>query len=124
MERISSSQMIIFHHKITEKTGGSSRIRDRSLIESALNKALQTFDGKELYLDDLKKISVITYSLINNHGFVDGNKRIGVAMMLLFLQINGIKVKYTQQELIDLGLGIAAGKLKEEHIEDWIKRHR
>lgn len=58
-----------------------------------------------------------TFSLINNHGFVDGNKRIGVAVMLLLLRLNGINIKYTQEELVDLGLGVAEGKFNHEYIE-------
>jgi death-on-curing protein len=101
-----------------------SGVRDRSLLESAINKANQTFDGQDLYEGIHKKISVITYSLIKNHGFVDGNKRIGVATMLLLLKLNEFNIKYTQEELIEIGLRTAEGIYNEEDIERWILRHQ
>ena len=124
MNRISLDQLLLFQKKIIESTGGSSGVRDISLLESALGKAHITFDGKELYEGIPRKVSVITFSLIKNHSFVDGNKRIGVAVMLLLLRLNGYQIKYSQEELIDLGLGTAEGKYKEEYIEEWINRHQ
>jgi len=124
MKSITTEQIIVFHKKIISNTGGSEGIRDFSIIDSALNRAFATFDGNDLYESDLKKISVITYGLISNHGFVDGNKRIGVATMLLFLRLNDINIKYTQKELVDLGLAVAQGKYRESDIEEWIKRHQ
>lgn len=124
MKSVNLSQVILFHEKIISRTGGSDGIRDISLIESALNRAFATFDGKELYKNDLLKISVITYGLINNHGFIDGNKRIGIAVMLLLLKINFINIKYNQKELVELGLKVATGEYKEKEIEHWIIGHQ
>lgn len=115
-------QFIIFHKKIIKATGGSDGIRDINLIDSALNKAYLTFDGQDLYDGFYKKVSVITYALTKNHRFVDGNNRIGVAIMMLLLKLNGYTLKYTQAELVKLGLGIAKGKYSEEDIEQWILR--
>lgn len=61
--------------------------------------------------------------MVKNHGFVDGNKRIGVSVMLLLLRLNGIKLKYSQNELVNLGLGIADGSIDEKDIKQWIKKH-
>lgn len=124
MKTISLENVILFHKKIVAQTGGNSGIRDIGLIESALNRALITFDGKELYQEVERKVAVITHSLIRNHGFVDGNKRIGVATMLLLLKLNGININYTQKELIDLGLEIAEGKVDEDGIFTWIEYHK
>ncbi|WP_090117970.1 type II toxin-antitoxin system death-on-curing family toxin [Cohnella sp. OV330] len=124
MITITFDQLLHFHQKIMESTGGSAGVRERSVLESTLGKAEITFDGQELYPGLTRKISVITYSLIKNHGFVDGNKRIGVAVMLLLLRINGLKVSYSQDELVQLGLGTAEGRYKEQDIEDWIIRHQ
>ena len=123
MEMIALEEIIIFHEKIIEKTGGSQGIRDIGLIESAINRPFQTYDGIELYPEIESKISAITYSLINNHGFVDGNKRIGVSVMLLLLKLNDIKIEYKQEELVDLGIKIAENKCKEEDIKKWIESH-
>ncbi len=115
--------IILFHEKIIKKTGGSVGIRDRGLIESALNRAFVTYDGKDLYPSIIEKISVIAQSLISNHGFIDGNKRIGIAAMLVMLKMKNVKVSYKQQELIELGLKTAEGFMKEKDILNWIKEH-
>jgi len=124
MKIITIDQLLIYHQKIMEATGGANGVRNQGLIESALGKGKQTFDGKELYPGLTRKVSVVTFSLIKNHGFVDGNKRIGVAVMLLLLRLNGYSIRYSQEELVQLGLGTAEGKLTEQDIEEWIVRHR
>ncbi|MEW9701872.1 type II toxin-antitoxin system death-on-curing family toxin [Paenibacillus sp. SI8] len=124
MKTLEVSQIIAFHKKIVKATGGSDGIRDLGLIESALNKAFATFDGHDLYEGILKKISVLSFSIIKNHGFIDGNKRVGVATMLLLLRLNGITIKYSQEDLIEIGLKTAEGIYKEEDIEQWILRHQ
>jgi death-on-curing family protein len=123
MKDIELGDVLIFHRKLIEQTGGSDGIRDLGLIESALNRAYMTFEGEDLYKGLEDKISAITYSLINNHGFVDGNKRIGIAVMLLLPRLNDIKMGYSQQELISLGLGIADGSIEEKQIKHWIQNH-
>jgi death-on-curing protein len=124
MEFIDIENILLFHKKIVSKTGGSDGVRDLGLIESALNRGFMTFDGRDLYESIEMKISVISHGLIRNHGFIDGNKRIGVAVMILLLKLNDIEIRYSQQELIDLGLGVAEGKLNENHILEWIERHK
>ncbi|WP_338026009.1 type II toxin-antitoxin system death-on-curing family toxin [Abyssisolibacter fermentans] len=94
------------------------------MIESSLSRGIVSFDGKDLYKTDIEKISAITYSLINNHAFIDGNKRIGVSIMLLLLRINNINLAYTQEELIDLGLSIAENKIDIFDIAEWIVGYR
>ena len=123
MKTISLEELLVFHRKIIEKTGGSKGIRDLNLIESALNRAFVTFESKDLYRDVIDKIAAITYGLIKNHGFVDGNKRIGIAVMLFLLELNELKIRYSQKELIKLGLGIADGLMTEENLRNWIRHH-
>ncbi|MGG4214880.1 type II toxin-antitoxin system death-on-curing family toxin [Paenibacillus sp. FSL L8-0638] len=124
MKSLSLGQILEFHTKIIKATSGSDGVRDLGLIESALKKAEATFDGQELYEGSIKKISVITFALIKNHGFIDGNKRIGVATMLLLLRLNEISVKYEQEELVELGLKTAEGEFTEENIQKWIEEHQ
>ena len=81
MRLLTVPDIILLHKKLIEQTGGSHGIRDASLIESAANRALTTFDGQDLYTTLDSKIAAITYSLVSNHGFVDGNKRVGIAAM-------------------------------------------
>jgi death on curing protein len=124
MELLDIENILIFHKKIVSKTGGSEGVRDLGLIESALSRGLMTFDGRDLYESIEMKISVIAHSLISNHGFIDGNKRIGVAILILLLKLNDIEIRYTQQEIIDIGLGVAEGKINENDILEWIKTHK
>lgn len=124
MKAINLPEVLIFHKKIVEKTGGSGDIRDVSLIESALSRGDMTFDVKDLYPELTDKIAAITCGLINNHGFVDGNKRIGVSIMLLLLRLNEIDILYKQEELVDLGVGVAKGLIKEAAIKEWILKHK
>jgi death on curing protein len=120
MNRLEVQHILIFHRKIIASTGGSDGIRDIGMIESAINRGDASFDGEDFYGTVESKIAAITHSLISNHGFVDGNKRIGVAVMLMLLQMNSIAIAYSQSELVELGLGVASGKLSECDIEGWI----
>ncbi len=124
METVSIENVIVFHRKIIEKTGGSMGIRDEKSLDSALNRGFSTFDGEYLYKSDVEKISAITHSLISNHAFVDGNKRIGISIMLLLLKLNKIEITFSQAELIDLGLGVASNKYVFEYIVGWINEKR
>jgi len=124
VKTIDLEQLLIFHGKIVKETGGSNGVRDIGLLDSALKKPFITFDGQDLYKGLYKKISAITFSLIKNHGFVDGNKRIGVATMLLLLRLNNVSLRYDQSELVELGLNTAAGNYIEEDIEQWILEHQ
>ena len=117
-------QVVKIHRSLIEKTGGMDGIRDAQLLDSALKTPFQTFGGNNLYPNILDKASQLCYSLIENHPFVDGNKRIGVHLMLLFLKLNNIEVNYSQQELVDFGLDIASGKISKNDIKGWIIEHR
>ena len=120
---LSKEQIISIHAELVHATGGSIGIRDEGLLESAINAPFQTFDNKDLYHGLLQKAAVLGYSLIANHPFIDGNKRIGVHAMLVFLAINGIELSYTQQELIDVGLKTANNEFGSEDILKWIVNH-
>ena len=117
-------QVVKIHRSLIEKTGGMDGIHDAQLLDSALKTPFQTFGGNNLYPDILDKASQLCYSLIENHPFIDGNKRIGVHLMLLFLKLNNIEVNYSQQELVDFGLDIASGKMSKNDIKGWIIEHR
>lgn len=124
MRLLSVDEIIILHHKLIGQTGGSHGVRDMGLIESALNRGSATFGGVDLLKTPEAMIAAITFGLVNNHGFIDGNKRVGIAAMLLLARLNGIRLSYTQNELIVLGLGVAEGSIDEARIIDWIKEHQ
>ena len=123
MINLTLDQVKLFYRKIIDKTGGTYGIRDEGLVDSALNRGVSTFDGEYLYKSDVEKISAITHSLISNHAFTDGNKRIGVSVMLLLLKMNNILIEYTQKELIEFGLSVAAGEIGSDGIVKWINSH-
>ena len=85
MIRLSKEKVLALHELLTEETGGDPNIRDLDLLDSALESAFQTFDGAELYPTKEEKGARIGYALISNHAFVDGNKRIGMLVMMIFV---------------------------------------
>lgn len=123
MIRLSEEKVKLLYQLMVEATGGTFGIRDENLLNSALEGIFQTFDGKDLYPSKEEKGAMLGYSLISNHAFVDGNKRIGVYVMLTFLEVNGIRIDCSDEELITLGLGLAAGEIGYEGLLDWILDH-
>ena len=123
MIRLTKQQVIMLHQDVIAQSGGSPEIRDEGLLDSALNAPFQTFAGMELYPTIIDKAAHLGYSLIKNHAFVDGNKRIGTHVMLAFLMLNGIDVDYEDEELIQLILGVAAGKISSEQLLAWLQAH-
>ena len=117
-------EVVALHDKLIERTGGSHGIRDQGLLESAVYSAVSTFGDNEAYPTVEEKAARLMFSITNNHAFVDGNKRIGVFTMLMTLQLNNIKINYTQAELISLGLSVADGKTEYVEILDWIMEHK
>ena len=116
-------EILSLHEKLIEKTGGSGGIRDIGLLESAVYSAENSFDDVEQYPSLEEKAARLMFALTNNHAFVDGNKRIGVLTMLMTLELNGIVLKFSQRELIELGLSVADGFWNYEQILYWIKEH-
>lgn len=116
-------EIIGIHEKLVETTGGSNGLHDRGLLESAVYSANASFGDAEVYPTVEEKAARLAYSLINNHAFVDGNKRIGVFVMLMTLKLNHIKLLYTQEELSGLGLDVASGKAAYEDVLAWLREH-
>lgn len=110
----------MLHEQLIKETGGSSGVRDRGLLESAIEAPFQTFDDLELFPTVQEKAARLGFGLIRNHAMVDGNKRIGTHAMLVFLAMNGIKLQYTQKELYTEIFEIAAGEKNYEDLLAWI----
>ncbi len=109
---------------IAAETGGSVGVRDEALLESALETAFASFGGREFYPTKEEKGARIGYSLISNHAFVDGNKRIGMYVMLTFLEVNGIHMACSNEDVVTVGLGVAAGEMDYEALLKWVREHR
>ena len=101
MIRFSKEKVLLLHQLMAEATGGSVGVRDEGLLESALESAL-----------------------ISNHAFVDGNKRIGMYIMMAFLEMNGIRIQCSDEELVHAGLSVADGSMGYEELLQWVMEHR
>lgn len=124
MKRLSKEQILLLHTQLIEQTGGSNGVRDYNLLESALETPFQTFLDTDLYPTVQAKAARLGYGLIKNHPMVDGNKRIGTHAMLVFLALNGIQLSYTQKELYEIILDVAAGKAEYEDLLVWVLNHQ
>ena len=124
MIKFSKDKVLLLHKLIAQETGGSVGVRDEGLLESALEVAFSTFDGQELYPTKEEKGARLGYNLISNHAFVDGNKRIGMYVMLTFLEVNGIHMDCTNKDVAETGLAVASGKMDYNSLLKWVKDHR
>lgn len=124
MIKFSKDKVLLLHKLIAEETGGSIGVRDEALLESALENAFAGFGGQEFYPTKEEKGARLGYTLISNHAFVDGNKRIGMYVMLTFLEVNGIRLECTNEEVVEVGLTVAAGTMEYEELLAWIRAHR
>ena len=124
MKRLTQKQILMMHKQLVEQTGGGDKVLDYGLLDSALETPFQTFDGKELYPTIQEKAARLGYGLIKNHCMEDGNKRIGTHAMLVFLALNGIELQYTQKELYEVILDIAASKKEYEDLLQWVMDHK
>lgn len=120
---LTKEQIKYLHSKLIQATGGIDGIRDEGLLDSAISAPFQSFGGEELYPTIPRKAARLCYGLIKNHVFLDGNKRIGIYAMLVFLELNGIEIECSDEDLVTLGLEIAAGQYKDEDIVLWIVGH-
>ncbi len=111
------------HAKLAAATGGAVGLRDEGLLESALAGAFQTFGGVPLYPTDREKAARIGYSLIANHPFADGNKRIGTFVMFVFLRLCGIRVTATNDEVVRMALAVANSEMDAHALTDWVLSH-
>ena len=124
MIKFSKEKILLLHQLIAAETGGSVGVRDEGLLESALESAFAGFGDREFYPTKEEKAAKIGFSLVSNHAFVDGNKRIGMYIMITFLEVNGIYLDCTNEDVVMVGLALAEGKYKYDELLNWIKDHR
>ncbi len=124
MIKFSKEKVLLLHQLLANETGGATGVRDLSLLESELEGIYATFDGEELYKTKEEKGSRLGYLLTSNHAFVDGNKRIGIYVMLTFLEANGIKIACTNEDIVKIGLGVASGKMTYDELLEWVIAHK
>ena len=124
MIRFSKEKVLLLHQLMAQATGGSIGIRDEGLLESALEAAFSGFGGVDFYPTKEEKGARLGYNLISNHAFVDGNKRIGMYVMLTFLEVNGIRMDCTNEDVVHAGLSVADGTMDYEGLLAWVREHR
>ena len=124
MKYLTQEQVMKLHQVLIETSGGSLGIRDEGMLDSALKTPLQTFDKRELFPTILDKATRLTFGLIKNHPFIDGNKRIGTHAMLIFLALNNIMLSYKDEELIDIIFKVASDRADENDLYSWIENHQ
>ena len=123
MRFLSISEILELHNRIISSTGGSRGIRDINALESALNQPRQTFDQEDLYPDIVAKAAALCFSLVMNHPFVDGNKRVGHAAMETFLILNGYEIVCSVDEQERVMLELAAGQMSRIKFSEWLNNH-
>ena len=124
MLTLTVSEILRLHQKLLDATGGLSGTRDLGLLESAVYSANQVFGEEEAYPTVEQRAARLAYAITQNHPFVDGNKRIGMLVMLMTLRLNHVQIQYTQAELIQLGLSVADNSYRYEDILAWINNHK
>lgn len=124
MKILTKRQILMLHQHLVEETGGSPGLRDEGLLESALNAPFQSFGDTSAYPSLQQKAARLCYGLVKNHPFIDGNKRIGAHAMLVFLAVNGVELAYTQEELAEVILKLAAGENTYEDLLKWLSDHQ
>ena len=124
MIKLSKEKVLLLHQLIAEATGGSIGLRDEGLLEAALESAYAGFGDIEFFPTKEEKGAKLGYELISNHAFVDGNKRIGIYVMMTFLEINGIPLKCSNDDIVRVGLAVADGTMSYEQLLAWIHEHK
>ena len=121
MTKFTKEQVLLLHQYIAEETGGVVGVRDEGLLESALETAFATFGGRELYPSKEEKAARLGASLVANHAFLDGSKRIGMYVVLTFLETNGIRLDCTDADIVRAGLSLADGSMGYDGLLAWIR---
>ena len=121
MRYLTVSEVIELYRQVMEASGGTVGILSMERLESAVAQPRASFDGKDLYPTIVEKASALGYSLVMNHAFVDGNKRIGHYAMETFLVINGYELDAPVDEQEYIILQLASGKLSRDEFTNWIR---
>lgn len=124
MIQLTKEKVLQLHTLMAQETGGGGGIRDEGLLESALASAFSGFAGNAFYPTLEEKGARLGYTLISNHAFADGNKRIGMFVMLVFLEVNGVHMACTNEDIANVGLAVASGAMDYNTLLMWVRAHR
>jgi death-on-curing protein len=116
-------EVLEIHRDEIERHGGTLGVRDNGLLESAVAAPQSGFGGHHLHSDFYEMAAAYLFHLVQNHPFLDGNKRVGTATALVFLTMNGVETKMTNQALVDMVLAVAKGKMDKPAIAEFFRKH-
>jgi death-on-curing protein len=116
-------EVLAIHGHQVGQYGGASGIRDASLLESALAMPAATFDDELLHLTIFEQAAAYLFHIVKNHPFVDGNKRVGLATCLTFLRLNDVRIQATDDQLVDVVLGVAEGRVSKAEVAVFLHEH-
>ena len=120
---ITKEEILLLQHELIKLFGGSAGVRDMSSLESAIARADQTFDGKPLYETSFEKAAALGESIIMNHPFVDGNKRIGLVAIETILLLDGKMITAADEKIYDFIINITTGQIRFTEIVSWLKEN-
>lgn len=121
---LSIEQILFVHSRLIAETGGAHGVRDLGLLDSAVSRPQATFGSEDLYPDVFDKAAALMESIVQNHPFVDGNKRAGITAAGIFPRGNGYRLTATNQDLEECTMGVAEGKIDDSAISAWLKSFR
>jgi len=124
MKILSKRQILMLHAALAARAGSLDGLRDEGLLDSAMAAPFQSFDNADAYPSLQQKAARLCFGLVKNHPFIDGNKRIGAHAMLVFLAVNGVELTYTQTQLSDIILQVAADEKDYPDLLDWLLCHQ
>jgi death on curing protein len=123
MRYLTVGEVLEIYNRVMKQSGGAVGVLDLGALESAVAQPRMTFNGEELYPTMIEKASALGFSLIQNHPFVDGNKRAGHAALETFLMLNGYEISASVDEQAEIILGVASGRVDRNAFTDWLQEH-
>jgi len=123
MRYLKVGEALNVYRRVMRQSGGLEGVRDLGLLESAISQPRMTFNEQDLYPSIVDKAAALGFSLIQNHPFIDGNKRIGHAAMEEFLLLNGFEISAPIDGQVEIILSVAAGKIGREEFTNWLEKH-
>ena len=123
MEYLTLNEVLLLHARLIQLTGGGRGVRDVGLLDSALARPQATFGGADLYPDLWTKEAALAHSLVQNHPFIDGNKRTALAATGIFLGLNGYRLTASNDEALDFTRQVTTGRLGLEDMATWLRKH-
>ncbi|MCQ6958018.1 type II toxin-antitoxin system death-on-curing family toxin [Mucilaginibacter aquariorum] len=120
---ISFQSAVRIHDKLIEQFGGSKEVRDESLLESALNRPFATFDGTDIYPTSIEKATALFESLIINHPFMDGNKRMAYTLMEILLRVGSLHLTASKEEKYVMVINASTGEMRFDDIKAWLEQN-